>query len=93
MLLFSCPVTSDSLRPHGLQHPKPPCPSASPKVCPSSCPLHQWCNPAISSPDTLFSFCPQFFLASGTSPLSQLFASDNQNTGASASVLPMSIQG
>ena len=40
---------SDSLRPHGLQHPRPPCPSASPRVCPSSCPLSRWCHPTISS--------------------------------------------
>ena len=47
-----------------------------------------------SHPLTHFSFCPQSFPASGTFPMSWLFASDNQNTGvsASASVLPMSIQ-
>ena len=50
MLLFSHPVVSDSLRPHGLQHARPPCPSPSPEVCPSSCPLHRWCHPAISFP-------------------------------------------
>ena len=78
LLLFSHPVLSDSLSPH----------------CPSSCPLHQWCHPAISSSDTLLSFCPQSFPASGNFPMSQLFAPDDQNTGASASasVLPMSIQ-
>ena len=78
-----------------LQHATPPCPSPSPKVCPSSCPLHWWCRPAISSSDTLFSFCPQSFPASGTFPVSQLFASDDQNTGVStwASVLPTSVQG
>ena len=54
LLLFSCPVVSNSLRPHGLQHARPPCPSPSPGVHPSSCPLHQWCHPAISSSDTLF---------------------------------------
>ena len=48
-LLFSHPVGSDSLQPHGLQHVRPPWPSPSPRVCPSSCPLHQWCHPAISS--------------------------------------------
>ena len=82
-----------TLRPHGLQHPKPPCPSLSPKICPSSCSLYQWCSLAITSPDTLLSFCPQFFPASGTFPMSLLFASDDQNTEASASVLLMSIQG
>ena len=57
--------------------------------------VHQWCCPAISSSDTLFSFCPQSFPASGTFPVSFLFASYDQNTGtsASASVLPMNIQG
>ena len=58
LLLFSHPVVSDSLWPHGLQHARPFCPSPSPKVCPSSCPLHPWCHPAISSSDALFSFCP-----------------------------------
>ena len=42
IMLFSHPVVSDALRPHGLQHTRPPCPSPSPEVCPSSCPLHQW---------------------------------------------------
>ena len=67
------------------------CPSPSPGVCPSSCPLHLWCHPAISSSDTLFSFWPQSFPASGTFSVSQLFASDDQNPGVSASVLPRSI--
>ena len=86
---------SNSLRPHGLQHARPPCPSSSPRVCPSSCSLHWWCHQAISSSDTLFCFCHQSCPASLTFPMSQLFASDDQNTGASASasVLPMKIQG
>ena len=86
---------SDSSWPRGLQHTSPPCPSLSPGVCPSSCSLHWWCHPAISSSDTLFSFCPQSFPASGNFPMSQLFAQDDQNTGASASasVLPIKIQG
>ena len=92
LLLFSQSVTSDSLQPYGLQHTRPLCPSPSPKVCPSWCPLHQWCHPPISSSDALLSFCPQSFPASGTFPMSQLFASGDQTTGASASVLPMSIQ-
>ena len=95
MLLFSVPVVSNSLRPHGLQQARPPCPSPSPGVCPSSRSLRQWCRPAISSSDTLFSFCPQAFPESGTYPMSCLFISDDQNTGASASasVLPVNIQG
>ena len=73
LLVFSHPVMSDSLQSHGLQHTRPPCPSPSPEVCPSSCPLHWWCHPAISSSDAVFSFCPQSFPASGTFPMSQLF--------------------
>ena len=64
--------------------------------CPSSRPLHRWCHPAISSSDTLFSFCLQFFPASGSFPMSQLFTSGDYDIRASASalasVLPMSIQ-
>ena len=94
MPLFSRQVLSDSLLPHGLQHARLPCPSPSPGVCPRSCPLHWWCHPAVTSSDGLFSFCPQSFPASGTFPMSWLFESHDQNTGASASasVLPMSIQ-
>ena len=91
-----CSVTqSASLRPHGLQHARPPCPSLSPKVCPSSLPLHRWCHLAVSSSNALFSFCPQSFPVSGTFPMSQLFTSGDQNTwaSASASVLPVNIQG
>ena len=94
-LLFSCPVVSNSLWAHGPQPAGPLCSSPSPKVCPSSCPLHQWCHPAISSSDALFSFCLQSFPVSGIFPMSQLFSSDDQNArvSASKSVLPMSIQG
>ena len=87
ILLFGCPVVSDSLGPHGLQHTRLPCPSPSPEVCPSSCPLHQWCHPAVSSSDALFSFCPQSFPTSGTFPMSWLFASGDQNTRVSASAI------
>ena len=93
LLVFSHPVMSDSLQSHGLQHTRPPCPSPSPEVCPSSCPLHWWCHPAISSSDAVFSFCPQSFPASGTFPVSCPLTSDVQNTGASASVIPVNIQG
>ena len=94
LLLFSCSVMSDSLQPHGLQHARPLCPSPSPEVFSSSCPLHWWYHLAISSSDTLFSFCTQSYSTSGTFPMSQFFASDDQNTGVSASalVLPTSIQ-
>ena len=71
---------------------RPRCSSHLP-VFPSSCSLHQWCHPAISSSDALFSFCPQSFPALGPFPTSCLFASGDQSTGASVSVLPVNIQG
>ena len=78
--MFSCPVMS-TLWSHELKHARPPCPSLSAKVCLSSCPLHQWCDPAISSSDALYSFCPHSFSPSGTFPVSELFALGEQNTG------------
>ena len=92
---FSRSVMSNSLRPHGLWHTRPPCPSWTPRVCSNSCPLNQWCHPAISSSVVPFSSCPQSFPASGSFQMSQLFASGDQSIGvsASASVLPMSISG
>ena len=72
--LFSCQVVSKSLQPHGLQHARPTCPSPPPQICPSSCPLNQWCHLIVSSSVTLFSFCLQSFPASGSFPMSQLFA-------------------
>ena len=65
---------SNSLQPHGVQHARLPCPSLSPGVCSNSRPLSQWCHPTISSSVVLF-FCPQSFPASGSFPVSQLFAS------------------
>ena len=64
-------------------------------VCPSSSPLSWWCCPTISTSVALFSFCLQSFPASGSFPMSRLFESDGQSIGASASasVLPMNIQG
>ena len=77
----------------GLQHTRLLCPSLSPGVCSDSCPLN-WCHPTISSSVIPFSSCPQSFPASGSFPMSRLFASDGQSIGvsASASVLPMNIQ-
>ena len=66
LLLFSCSVVSDSLRPHGLQHARLPCPSPSPGACSNSCPLSQWCHPTISSSVIPFSSCLQSFPASGS---------------------------
>ena len=93
--LFSRSVMSDSLRPHRLQHTRLPCPSRSPRVCSNSCPLNQWCHPTISSSVAPFSSCPQSFPASGSFPMSWLFSSGGQSIGASASasVLPVNIQG
>ena len=84
---------SDSLWPHGLQHARLPCPSLTHGVCSSSCPLSQWCHPTVSSAVTPFSSCLQSFPASGSFPMSRLFASGGQGVGASASVLPMNTQG
>ena len=85
---------SDSLRPHELQHARPPCPSPTPGVYSNSCPLSQRCHPTISSSVVPFSSCPQSFPASGSFPMSQLFSSGGQSIGVSAStsVLPMNTQ-
>ena len=87
-------LMSDSLRCHGLQHTRPPCPSPTPRACSNSGPLTQWCHPAISSSVFPFSFCPQSFPASGFFEMSQFFASGGQSIGVSAStsVLPMNTQ-
>ena len=92
LLLFCLWVVSDSLWPHGLQHASLPCPLLSLRVCSNSCLLSQWCHPTISLSSALFS-CPQSFPASGSFPVSWLFASGGQKIVASASVLPMNIQG
>ena len=57
LLLFSCYVVSDSLRLHGLQYAKLPCPPLSPRVCSNSYPLSWWCYITISSSAIPFSFC------------------------------------
>ena len=82
---FSCSVVSDSLRPHESQHSRPPCPSPTPGVHPNPCPLSRWCHPAISFSVVPFSSCPQPLPASGSFPMSQLFASGGQSIGVSAS--------
>ena len=63
---FSHSVMSDSLRPHELQHARPPCPSPTPGVYPNSYPLSWWCHPTISSSVVPFSSCLQFFPTSGS---------------------------
>ena len=86
---------SDSLWPHGLQHARPPCPSPILGVCSNSCPLSQWCHPTISFSVVPFSSCLKSFPGWGPFQMSQLLASGGQSIGvsASASVLPMNIQG
>ena len=88
-------IPAYSLQPCDLQHARLPSPLPSPGVCSNSCPLSWWCHPTISFSIDPFSSYPQSFPPSGTFPLSWLFASGGQSTGAlaSASVLPMSIQG
>ena len=91
---FSRSVMSDSLWPHELQHARPPCPSPTPRVYSNSCPSSRSCHPTISSSVIPFSSCPQSLPASGSFPMSQLFAWSGQSIGvsASASVLPMNTQ-
>ena len=91
---FSCSVVSDSLRPHGLQHARPPCPSPTPGVHPNSCPLSRWCHTTISSSVEPFSSHLQSFPASWSFLMSQFFTSGGQSIGVSAStaVLPMNTQ-
>ena len=90
---FSRSVVCHSLRPHGLQHARLPCPSATPRAYSNSCPSSQWCHPIISSSAVPFS-CHQYFPESGSFPMSQFFTSGGQSIGVSAleSVLPMNIQ-
>ena len=85
---------SNSLRPHGLQHTRPRCPSPSHGAYPNSFPLSRWCHPTISSSVVPFSSRPQSFPASGSFQMSQFFRSGGQTIGVSAStsVLPMNTQ-
>ena len=62
-------VVSNSLRPHGLQHARPPCPSPTPGVYSNSCPLSHWCHPVISSSVIPFSFHPSIKVFSNDSVL------------------------
>ena len=91
---FSHWVKSDSLRPHGLQLTRPPCPSPTPEIYSNSCWLSWWCHPTISSSVLPFSSHLQSFPASGSFQMSQLFTWGGQSIGvsASASVLPMNTQ-
>ena len=92
---FNHSFMSYSLRSHESQHDRPPCPSPTPRVYSNTCPLSQWCYPAISSSVIPFSSCPQSLPASESFPMSQFFAWGDQSTGASAlaSFLPKKSQG
>ena len=94
LLLLCLSIMSDSLQPCGLQHARIPCPSPTPQACSIPCPSSQWCHPTISSSVIPFSSQLQSFPASGSFPMSHLFASGGQSIGASASasILPMNIQ-
>ena len=94
LVQFSCSVVSDSLRPHELQHARPPCPSPIPGVHLNSRPSSWWCHPAISSSVVPSSSCPQFLPASESFPMSQLFTWGGQSTRLSvlASFLPKNTQ-
>ena len=91
---FNCSVVSDSLQPHELQNARLPCPSPTTGVHPNSCSFSRWCHLTISSSVVPFSSCLQSFPASGSFPMSQLFASGGQSIGVSAStsVPPMKTQ-
>ena len=80
---------SSSLEPHGLQHTKLSCPSLSLEFAQTH--VHWVGDPTISSSVVPFSSCPQSFPASGSFPMSQLFASGGQNIGVSASALVLAV--
>ena len=90
---FSRSVMSDSLRPHELQHARPPCPSPTPRVHSDSRPSSRGCHPAISTFVIPFSHL-QSLPASGSFSMSQFFPSGGQSIGVSGStsVLPMNTQ-
>ena len=85
---FSRSVVSNSLRPHGLEHTRLPCPSPTPRACSKSHPLNWWYHPTISSSVILFSSYLQSFPASGSFPMSQFFTSGGQSIGFSFSISP-----
>ena len=91
---FSRSVMSDSLWLHEPQHVRPPCPPPTPRVHPNPCPWSRWFHTTISSSVITFSSCLQSFPASGSFPMSQLFASGGLSIriSASTSVLPLNTQ-
>ena len=78
---FSRSVVSKSLRPHRLHHARPPCPLPTLGVYSNSCPLSRWGHPTVSSSFIPSSSCLQFFPASGSFQMSELFASGGQSIG------------
>ena len=82
---------SNSLRSHGLQHTRLPCPSPTPGACSNSCPSSRWCHPTISSSVVPFSSCLLSFLASGSFPLSQFFTLGPKYWSFSFSISPFSL--
>ena len=91
---FSHSVVSHSVRPHRLQHTRPPCPSPTPRAYSDSCPSSRWCHPTISFSVVPFSSCPQSFSVSESFQMRQFFTTNDQSmrVSASASVLPVNIQ-
>ena len=85
---FSCSDMSDSLRLHGLQHARLPCPLPTPGVYSNSCPLSRWCHPTISSSVVPFFSCLQSFPASGSSSESALCIRWPNNRSFSFSISP-----
>ena len=81
---FCHSVVSDSLLPHEPQHARPPCPSSTPRVHPNRYPWSRLCHPTISSSIVPFCSCPQTHPASGSFPMSWLFAMGRHNIGLSA---------
>ena len=82
---FSCSVVSNSLRPHGLQHARPPCPSPTPRVYSNSCPSSQWCHPTISS-------FRLFLLPPSTFPSIGVFSNEFSSLHQVAKVLKFQLQ-
>ena len=75
-----------------MQHARLLCPSLSPRVCPDSCLLSQWCHPTISSSAASFSFCLPSFPALRYFSMSCLFTSGGQSIGALASASVLLLQ-
>ena len=86
-------VACPALWPRGLQHARRPCPSPSAAACSNSWPLSQWYHPTISS--SLIPYLPSIFPSIRVFSSELALASGGQSTeaSASASVLPMNIQG